>query len=172
MSFNIFCYVYLLKLIVYCVLENIFIKNNLLKIISELNDVVVVILSQKEGYHAAHADHLRKSIYEQASALEKVRWIITNYLTVVYCENIFLKNILFSSFYVLGSTRNSIVSWIKYQRFLDNNFIIDSFVKYISKWTMVLLLFREYCNSIGEAVRCSWEIQCIFSKSYHYFFQK
>ncbi|XP_072751462.1 beta-1,3-glucosyltransferase [Anoplolepis gracilipes] len=37
----------------------------------EPNDVVVVILSQKEGYHAAHADHLRKSIYEQASALEK-----------------------------------------------------------------------------------------------------
>lgn len=35
------------------------------------NDVVVVILSQKEGYHAAHADYLRKTIYEQASALER-----------------------------------------------------------------------------------------------------
>ncbi|KAH0952665.1 hypothetical protein HN011_006460 [Eciton burchellii] len=35
------------------------------------NDVVIVILSQKEGYHAAHADYLRKGIYEQANALEK-----------------------------------------------------------------------------------------------------
>lgn len=38
----------------------------------EPNDVVVVILSQREGYHAAHADYLRKGIYEQANALEKV----------------------------------------------------------------------------------------------------
>ncbi|KMQ98336.1 beta- -glucosyltransferase [Lasius niger] len=37
----------------------------------EPNDVVVVILSQEEGYHAAHADYTRKRIYEQASALEK-----------------------------------------------------------------------------------------------------
>jgi len=36
------------------------------------NDVVIVILSQKEGYHAAYADYLRKEIYEQTSALEKV----------------------------------------------------------------------------------------------------
>jgi hypothetical protein len=39
------------------------------------NDVMIVILSQKEGYHAAHADYLRKGIYEQANALEKVCYI-------------------------------------------------------------------------------------------------
>ncbi|XP_014483354.1 PREDICTED: beta-1,3-glucosyltransferase isoform X2 [Dinoponera quadriceps] len=39
---------------------------------TESKDVVVVVLSQKEGYHAAHADYLRKSIYEQANTLEKV----------------------------------------------------------------------------------------------------
>lgn len=45
-------------------------------IFSEPNDVVVVILSQEEGYHAVHADYTRKRIYEQASALEKVCYII------------------------------------------------------------------------------------------------
>jgi len=40
------------------------------------NDVVVVILSQKEGYHAAHADYLRTGIYEQANVLEKVCYIV------------------------------------------------------------------------------------------------
>ncbi|XP_029165857.1 beta-1,3-glucosyltransferase isoform X2 [Nylanderia fulva] len=37
----------------------------------EPKDVVMVILSQKEGYHAAHADLTQKHIYEQASAMEK-----------------------------------------------------------------------------------------------------
>nr|XP_012224252.1 PREDICTED: beta-1,3-glucosyltransferase [Linepithema humile] len=37
----------------------------------EPHDMVIIILSQKEGYHAAHADYLRKGIYEQASALDK-----------------------------------------------------------------------------------------------------
>lgn len=40
--------------------------------ILEPKDIVVVILGQKEGYHAAHAVYLRNSIHEQASALEKV----------------------------------------------------------------------------------------------------
>jgi len=38
----------------------------------EPNKVTIVVLSQKEGYNAAHADHLRKNVYEQADALEKV----------------------------------------------------------------------------------------------------
>ncbi|XP_012527954.1 beta-1,3-glucosyltransferase isoform X2 [Monomorium pharaonis] len=32
--------------------------------------MTIVVLSQKEGYNAAHADHMRKSIYEQADTLE------------------------------------------------------------------------------------------------------
>ncbi|XP_039308042.1 beta-1,3-glucosyltransferase isoform X2 [Solenopsis invicta] len=38
---------------------------------TESNKVTIVVLSQKEGYHVAHADSMRKSIYEQADALEK-----------------------------------------------------------------------------------------------------
>ncbi|KAG7208990.1 hypothetical protein KM043_015157 [Ampulex compressa] len=34
-------------------------------------DVVIVILSQEEGYHAAHAKYLQNSIYEQANTLDK-----------------------------------------------------------------------------------------------------
>ena len=34
-------------------------------------DVVIVVLSQKEGYHSAHADVLRKDIVEQANILDK-----------------------------------------------------------------------------------------------------
>lgn len=37
----------------------------------EPKDVVIVILSQKEGYHAAHADLVQRYIHEQASAFEK-----------------------------------------------------------------------------------------------------
>lgn len=36
------------------------------------HDVVIVVLSQKEGYHSAHADVLRKDIVEQANILDKV----------------------------------------------------------------------------------------------------
>jgi len=39
--------------------------------------MTIVVLSQKEGYNAAHADYLRKNVYEQADALEKVRLITT-----------------------------------------------------------------------------------------------
>ncbi|XP_054003980.1 beta-1,3-glucosyltransferase [Hylaeus anthracinus] len=35
------------------------------------SDVVIVILSQKEGYHAAHADVLKKGILEQSDILDK-----------------------------------------------------------------------------------------------------
>ncbi|KAG5326723.1 B3GLT glucosyltransferase, partial [Acromyrmex heyeri] len=38
---------------------------------TEPDKVTIVILSQKEGYNAAHADYLRENIYEQADALEK-----------------------------------------------------------------------------------------------------
>ncbi|RLU21725.1 hypothetical protein DMN91_006101 [Ooceraea biroi] len=53
----------------------------------EPNDVVMVIFSQKEGYHAAHADYLRKGIYEQASALEKSSSIssVKTYFAVKTC---------------------------------------------------------------------------------------
>ncbi|KYM88213.1 Beta-1,3-glucosyltransferase [Atta colombica] len=37
----------------------------------ESDKVTIVILSQKEGYNAAHADYLKENIYEQADALEK-----------------------------------------------------------------------------------------------------
>ncbi|XP_011698474.1 PREDICTED: beta-1,3-glucosyltransferase isoform X1 [Wasmannia auropunctata] len=37
----------------------------------EPNEVTIVVLSQKEGYNAAHADYLRENIYEQADAMEK-----------------------------------------------------------------------------------------------------
>lgn len=46
-----------------------------IKIFVEPHKVTIVILSQKEGYNAAHADYLRKSIYEQGDALERVRLI-------------------------------------------------------------------------------------------------
>ncbi|XP_031828929.1 beta-1,3-glucosyltransferase isoform X2 [Nomia melanderi] len=35
------------------------------------SDVTFIVLSQKEGYHAAHADVLKKSIIEQANTLDK-----------------------------------------------------------------------------------------------------
>ncbi|CAL7950308.1 unnamed protein product [Xylocopa violacea] len=35
------------------------------------SDVVIVILSQKEGYHIAHTEILKRNIYEQADALDK-----------------------------------------------------------------------------------------------------
>lgn len=43
----------------------------------EPSKVTIVILSQKEGYNAAHADYLRKNIHEQADALEGVRSLVT-----------------------------------------------------------------------------------------------
>jgi len=43
----------------------------------EPNKVTIIILSQKEGYNAAHADYSRKNVYEQADALEKVCLITT-----------------------------------------------------------------------------------------------
>lgn len=45
------------------------------KMFLDSDDIVVMILSQREGYHAAHADYLRRGIYEQASALETVRCV-------------------------------------------------------------------------------------------------
>lgn len=36
------------------------------------NEIVIVILDQKEGYHIAHAKMLEKNIFEQADALDKV----------------------------------------------------------------------------------------------------
>lgn len=71
---------FVLKLIVYY-------EEALRRTFSEPTDVVVVVLSQKEGYHAAHADHLRKRIYEQASALEKVCHIVTESLSLRFIEN-------------------------------------------------------------------------------------
>lgn len=35
------------------------------------NEIVIVILDQKEGYHIAHAKMLEKNIFEQADALDK-----------------------------------------------------------------------------------------------------
>ncbi|XP_017760459.1 PREDICTED: beta-1,3-glucosyltransferase [Eufriesea mexicana] len=37
----------------------------------EPNNIVIIILDQKEGYHAAHAEMLKNSIFEQANALDK-----------------------------------------------------------------------------------------------------
>lgn len=37
----------------------------------EPSDIIIVVLSQKEGYHAAHADISRKGILEQANTLDK-----------------------------------------------------------------------------------------------------
>lgn len=34
--------------------------------------MVIVILDQKEGYHMAQAEMLKKNIFEQADALDKV----------------------------------------------------------------------------------------------------
>lgn len=47
--------------------------------------MVIVILSQQEGYHIAHADMLRKSILEQADILDKV-------CTLYYCLILFKCN--------------------------------------------------------------------------------
>ncbi|XP_032687711.1 beta-1,3-glucosyltransferase isoform X2 [Odontomachus brunneus] len=83
-----------------CFIYVLFVMNTNAEV-TEPSNIVVVVLSQKEGYHAAHADYLRKSIYEQASALEKeapevvlshelnIRdsWIITPLL--VYLSNTF-----------------------------------------------------------------------------------
>jgi len=55
-------------------------ERNLFLIFFEPNKVTIVVLSQKEGYNAAYADYLRKSVYEQADALEKVRLITTKLL--------------------------------------------------------------------------------------------
>jgi len=53
-------------------------------------DVVIIILSQKEGYHAAHADYLRKGIYEQANALDKVCYIAMKLLHFISLFRYFL----------------------------------------------------------------------------------
>lgn len=45
----------------------------------DTKELVVIILSQKEGYHAAHADILQRSIEEQASIMEVV-CIFINYM--------------------------------------------------------------------------------------------
>lgn len=56
---------------------------------------MIIILSQKEGYNAAHADYLRKNIYEQANALEGVRLVTTKlflYLYLYYITSLSMYN--------------------------------------------------------------------------------
>lgn len=46
--------------------------NCKLIVFTDPSDIVIVILDQKEGYHMAHAEMLKKNILEQAEALDKV----------------------------------------------------------------------------------------------------
>lgn len=77
----------------------------------------MVILSQKEGYHAAHADLTQKHIYEQASALEKVCYIsLKSFLHVRYCL-LFIDILKLTYihccaifFYILGVAKSCIIS--------------------------------------------------------------
>lgn len=52
----------------------------------ELNKVAIVILSQKEGYNAAQAHYLRKTIFEQADALEGVRLSATPFFYMYFYD--------------------------------------------------------------------------------------
>jgi len=61
----------------------VYYKKVLTRKFLELHDVVIIILSQKEGYHAAHADYLRKGIYEQANALDKVCYVAKLFLCFI-----------------------------------------------------------------------------------------
>lgn len=71
----------------------------------DTKELVVIILSQKEGYHAAHADILQRSIEEQASVMEVV-CIFINYLGFeVWSNGLYLG-------FLLGSTKNCLNSSI------------------------------------------------------------
>ncbi|XP_050445845.1 beta-1,3-glucosyltransferase isoform X1 [Cataglyphis hispanica] len=163
----------------------------------EPNDMVVVILSQKEGYHAAHADYMRRQIYEQASALEKEppkvvlsheldikgSWTITPLLIHLsdkflhtkwffFClENTVIQ--LAKLLNVLGKFDSSQNIWIGRALYDHESTIIHHFAKNTKKFKYPLMatgfgMTFKLLNSLSQQSYESWKTDFSIDASYEF----